>query len=70
MKNSKLEIPIYQRFSISVEEAAAYFMIGENRLRELIKNDRNADYILWVGSTVRIKREQFEKFLAKTNFLQ
>ena len=70
MKNSKLEIPIYQRFSISVEEAAAYFMIGENRLRDLIKSDRNADYILWVGSTVRIKREQFEKFLAKTNFLQ
>lgn len=70
MKNSRLEIPVYQRFSITVEEAAAYFMIGENRLRELIKNDRNSDYILWVGSTVRIKREQFENFLAKTNFLQ
>jgi excisionase family DNA binding protein len=65
----RTDIPIYQRYSITVDEAVAYFMIGENRLRELVKSDRYADYLLWVGTTVRIKREQFEKFLDKTNIL-
>lgn len=69
MKIKSSDIPVQERYCITIEEAAAYFMIGENRLRELVKSDKYADYLLWIGSTVRIKREQFEKFLDKTNFL-
>jgi len=54
---------------MTVEEAAAYSLIGENRLREIINNDRYADFLLWVGNTVRIKRPLFEEYLAKLNFV-
>ena len=67
MKRSPLEIPIQDRYCLTVDEAAAYSLIGQNRLREIINNNRTADYLLWVGETVRIKRTAFEKFLDGIN---
>ena len=64
MKRSPLEIPIQDRYCLTVDEAAAYTLIGQNRLREIIDNNKNADYLLWVGSQVRIKRPEFEKYLS------
>ena len=36
----KMKIPYNQRLCISIEEAAEYSMIGENRLRSIIDNDK------------------------------
>lgn len=69
MKQSTLEIPIWERFCLTVEEAAAYFRIGENKLREIINNDKYADFLLWIGNTVRIKRRLFENYVEKLNFV-
>ena len=55
------------RFCITIEEAAAYTLIGENRIRALIANNPGADYILRVGSVTRIKRKQFEEYLNGIN---
>ena len=44
------EIPIWRKYTLSVEEAAMYFRIGENKLRSLINEDKNADYLLWNGN--------------------
>lgn len=63
----RYNIPIYEKFTLSVEEAAEYFRIGENKLRTIISNDKNADYILWNGNRPQIKRRLFEKFINKTN---
>lgn len=60
---SKNEIPYNQRLCISVEEAAQYSMIGEQRLRKIIEYDRTIDWVLYVGSRVRIKRPQFERWV-------
>lgn len=60
---SKFEIPYNQRLCISVEEAAEYSMIGEQRLRKIIENDPTLDWILHVGAWIRIKRPQFEKWV-------
>ena len=65
MKRSSIEIPIADRYCLTVDEMAAYTLIGQNRLREIIENNKNADYLLWVGSQVRIKRSEFEKYLSQ-----
>lgn len=60
---SKIKIPVCERFCISIEEAAEYAMLGEQRLRKIIEEDRSLDWVLYVGSWIRIKRPQFEKWL-------
>lgn len=61
----KQEVPYYQRLCISIEEAAEYSMIGEQRLRKIIEDDRSLDWVLRVGSRTRVKRPQFEKWVLK-----
>lgn len=50
-------------YTLSVEEACAHFRIGENKLRKIINERPDADFILWNGSRVLIKRTLFEKFI-------
>ena len=63
MNNGVYNVPIWRKYTLTVEEAAAYFRIGENRLRQLINEDKNADYLLWNGNRVQLKRKKFEKFI-------
>ncbi|MBQ9928728.1 MAG: excisionase [Lachnospiraceae bacterium] len=56
-------IPIWEKYTLSIEEAAAYFRIGEHKLRRIINENRNADYLLWNGNRVQIKRVKFEKYV-------
>ncbi len=58
-----IQIPIWEKYTLSVEEAAIYFRIGENKLRRLIQENESADYILWNGNRPQIKRKKFEKFV-------
>ena len=62
MKHSQ-NVPLWEKYTLTVEEAAAYFRIGEHKLRKLINENKNADYLLWNGNRVQIKREKFEKFV-------
>ena len=56
-------IPIWRKYTLSIEEAAAYFRIGEHKLRNIINENKNADYLLWNGNRVQIKRVKFEKYV-------
>ena len=56
-------IPIWEKYTLSVEEAAAYFRIGEAKLRRLISENADADYILWNGNRPQIKRRLFENYI-------
>lgn len=58
-----------QKLCLSVEEAAAYSMLGENRLRKIIEEDKTLDWVLFVGNRTRIKRPQFEKWIEEQNYL-
>lgn len=62
-------IPIWEKYTLSVEEAAAYFRIGENKLRDIINNNRNADFILWNGNRPQIKRKKFESYVDRSHDL-
>ena len=61
--SDKMTIPYWKKYTLSIEEAAAYFRIGENKLRKIVDEDRTADYLLWNGNRVHIKRVLFEKYI-------
>ena len=62
-EDRKLMVPIWEKELLSVKEAAAYFGIGENKLRE-ITDDPECQSVLWVGSKRLIKREKMKKYLS------
>ena len=55
-------VPIWEKANLTIEEAAAYFGIGTNKLRAMTDRE-NCPFVLWVGSKRLIKRRKFEKFL-------
>jgi excisionase family DNA binding protein len=59
------EIPIWGKSNLTLEEAAMYFNIGVNKLRE-ISNDDGCPFVLWVGGKRLIKRHCLEKYLEST----
>jgi excisionase family DNA binding protein len=61
----KYEVPIHEKSNLTLEEAAAYFNIGVNKLRE-ISDDDKCPFVLWVGSRRLIKKRQLEEYLSKT----
>lgn len=59
------KVPIWEKANLSLEEAAAYFGIGINKLRDMT-NDDGCLYVLWNGSKRLIKRRAFEKYLEQS----
>lgn len=57
------EIPFWKKYTLSIEEAAAYFRIGEGKLRKMVNEDPTADYILWNGNRIQIKRVKFQEYV-------
>lgn len=60
-------VPIFEKYNLTIKEAAQYFNIGEKNLRKIVANDPTADYILMVGNKVLLKREKFAKFIDEAN---
>ena len=67
MKKESTIIPFWEQYTMSIEEAAAYFRIGINKLRTIINEDVNADFILWNGNRAQIKRKKFEEYIDRCN---
>lgn len=65
---SKKEIPIWEKSNLTLEEAAAYFGIGINKLREMT-DERGCEYVLWVGTKRLIKRKKFDEHLEHLSVL-
>lgn len=59
----KKEIPIWEKYTLSIEEAAQYFRIGEGRIRQLVNDNPDANYILMNGNRIQIKRKLFERYI-------
>ncbi|HFH6734717.1 TPA: excisionase [Streptococcus agalactiae] len=55
------DIPIWERYTLTIEEASKYFRIGENKLRRLAEENKNANWLIMNGNRIQIKRKQFEK---------
>ena len=66
---TKPYVPLWEKYALTIYEAAEYFGIGEHRLRTLVRENRQADFVLWIGVKVEIKRKLFEEFLNEINAL-
>ncbi len=67
--NSIVTIPVWERYTLSIEEAAAYFRIGENKLRKIVNENKDADYLLWNGNRPQIKRKKFEQLIDRLSLV-
>jgi len=56
------EIPFWEKANLTLEEAAAYFSIGQQKLRDLT-DDEDCDFVLWIGSKRLIKKNKFLKYI-------
>ena len=56
-------IPVWRKYILSVQEASRYFHIGDKKLRKLIDENPDANFILWNGTRPQIKRKLFEQFI-------
>ena len=56
------EVPIWEKTTLTIEEAAAYSNIGIHKLREITDKD-DKQLVLWVGSKRLIKRKALEKYI-------
>lgn len=56
-------VDIKDKYCLTITEAAAYFNVGEKKLRAIISEHAEADFYLMNGVKVLIKRQKFEKFL-------
>ena len=57
-----IEIPIWQKTTLTLEEAAAYSGIGINKIRQL-SDKEDCEFVLWVGTIRLIKRRKFDEYI-------
>ena len=57
------QVQIKDKFCLTIDEAAAYFNIGQKKLRKIITENLDSGFVIQNGVKFLIKREQFEKYL-------
>lgn len=55
-------VPIADKAFLTLDEAAAYYNVGVNKLRTMTDSE-NCKYVLWNGGKRLIKRRMFEAYL-------
>lgn len=59
----KQNVPVWEKITMTIEEAAEYSSIGINKIREL-SSDPRCNFVIYIGKKRLIKRKEFEKFIA------
>ena len=59
------DVPVWKKYTLTIDEASRYFRIGENKLRRLAEQNRHADWLIINGNRIQIKRRQFEQVIDK-----
>lgn len=63
------DVPIWLKYSLTLEEASKYFRVGEKKLRRLVEENPDADWFIMNGNRIQIKRKSFEKFFDTLNVI-
>ena len=65
-KNNK-QVPVWEKYALTIDEASAYFNIGSKKIRKIVDDSvgTDNDFSLFNGSKCLIQREKFEGFLNK-----
>jgi len=59
------KVPIPQKVTLTIKEAAEYSNIGINKLESLLRAPR-CPFVLYVGNKKLVKRKEFEKFISES----
>lgn len=67
-KSNNTNLPLCDKYLLTLKEASLYFNIGINKIRE-ITDDIDNDCVVFINSKRMIKRKKFEKWLDKQTYL-
>ena len=66
--NKEIELPLWQKMNLTLDEASEYTGIGKTKLREL-SDKEDCPFVLWNGAKCLFKRKKLEEYLEETNCL-
>lgn len=66
-RSNNNDVPISEKYTLTIEEASKYFRIGENKLRKLAEANLNSSWVLMNGNRIQVKRKQLEKIIDSLN---
>ena len=61
--NEQPQVEIKDKFCLTIEEAVAYFNIGEMKLRKMVSDNMDTEVIIQNEVKILIKRKVFEDYL-------
>ena len=67
-KNENILIPIWEKLTLTIDEAIRYSNIGRDALYRLC-NEPDCKFVLKNGRNILIKRKAFEKFIESVNYI-
>ena len=62
-------IPYWEKYMLTLREATEYFHIGEKKMRQIVEENMDADFLLTSGNRIMIKRKLFEEFLDSSSVI-
>ena len=62
-------IYFWEKYILSIDEASQYFHIGAGKLRRIVNENKDAEYVVWNGTRPQIKRVLFEKYIDRCNLV-
>ena len=63
------EIPYWEKYMLTLREAAEYFHIGEKKIRQIVDDNLDANFLLESGNRIMIKRKLFEEYLDRASVI-
>ena len=60
--SNKCEVPIWIKQNLTLEEAVAYFGIGQTKIKQMT-NSEDCPFVLWNGTKRLVKRKKMEEYL-------
>jgi len=69
MAKAVVEIPVWEKYILTIDEASAYFNIGQKKLRNLVNLYRDSPNTFAIdnGNNFLINRKKFEEFIDATS---
>ena len=64
-----IQIPIWEKYALTVKETAEYYNIAETKLRDFLLEHREESYVLKGGARLLVKRKLFEAFLDQNSII-
>ena len=66
---NQTDVPIWEKYTLTIEKAAKYFHIEENKLRKLAEENPNANWVILNGNRIQIRGgKDFRRKLTKVEY--